>query len=359
MDLYFDESGNTGANLLDKTQPVASLASTNLDEATCRTLLAPLLKQGQAEAKYSKLKGRHQGQAAVLTLLNNPALSRDTAKIMVADKRFYLVAQLVDKLIEPALLEAGINAYAGDMHVSMARMFHFVGPHAFPHGGWERLLAAFEGVLRRQSQEAFHAYERELRRVVLPATQGKFDHEAALIFGSSGRTQEFMQGYESQVAFDPMPDLFVGVISQWMETFPGRFRVTHDDSKSLVQREPLIRELMTPLASRKIGYGWRTSELPLRIETLCFADSKLHAPLQLADVLAGAAMDLMMATLRYRPETEFHKQLRDSPLMNFMFYGIVAIPDFSRDNEPGTDDQSLVDGATEFLAESKGWSADK
>ncbi|HEY4293761.1 DUF3800 domain-containing protein [Luteibacter sp.] len=351
MDLYFDESGNTGTDLLNEAQPVAVLASTSLEEAACSGLLSPLLRQGQSEAKYSKLKGSHKGQSALLSLLRSSELNRESAKVMVADKRFYLTAHLVDKLIEPALLDAGIDAYAGDTHVSLARLLHFAGPHILPNGGWRKVLGAFEAVIRRQSKEAFLAYEQMLDRVVLPATDGKFGREAMLLYGTKGRAQEGIEGFEARAVFDPMPDLFIGVVSQWMDEHPGEFSVTHDASKPLAQREPFIRELMTPLAPRKFGYGMRKAELPLRISKLAFADSKQYPQIQLADVLAGASMDLMMATLKLRPETEFHKQLRNSQLFVILVDGIVAIREFGRANEPAGGEQNLVDGAAEFLAE--------
>jgi len=71
MRVFCDESGNTCLDLLNADQPLFSLASTNLDADVCRQLIAPLLRQGQAEAKYSKLKGTARGQAALLELFSS------------------------------------------------------------------------------------------------------------------------------------------------------------------------------------------------------------------------------------------------------------------------------------------------
>lgn len=109
MKLYFDEAGNTGTNLFDEAQPVASLASTSLGADECQALIAPLLSQGQSEAKYSVLRGTPRGQKALLEFFSSDSFTPIITKVLVADKKFSVVAQLVDKLIEPAMHEDDVD----------------------------------------------------------------------------------------------------------------------------------------------------------------------------------------------------------------------------------------------------------
>ncbi|PXX46972.1 DUF3800 domain-containing protein [Undibacterium pigrum] len=87
MHIFCDESGNTGSDLLNKEQPLFSLASTCLDADVAAGLVGPLLCRGQTEAKYSKLKSSVSGQKTLIEFFMSPELSSLTGKVLLADKR--------------------------------------------------------------------------------------------------------------------------------------------------------------------------------------------------------------------------------------------------------------------------------
>ncbi len=142
MHLFCDESGNTGVDLLSADQPLFSMASTNLDSERAAQLVRPLLRQGQTEAKYTKLRGSRSGQQALLQFFASPDLTPANAKMMVVDKRYYLITHLVDKLIEPTVYEGGLDLYAGDAHVGLVNVWYYAGHTIFPDGIWEKVLRA-------------------------------------------------------------------------------------------------------------------------------------------------------------------------------------------------------------------------
>ena len=111
--VYCDELGNTGAALLDSEQPIFSLASTCIEPDRARELLSPLVRQGQQEVKYAKLKGSAQGQKQLIDPFSSQALRPINCKFTVVDKRFYLVSHLVDKLIEPLWYAKIVSATTG------------------------------------------------------------------------------------------------------------------------------------------------------------------------------------------------------------------------------------------------------
>jgi hypothetical protein len=79
------------------------LASTCIESASADALILPLLRRGQTEVKYAKLKGNAQGQKQVIEFFSSPMVNQATCKFTVMDKKFYLVSHMVDKLIEPPL----------------------------------------------------------------------------------------------------------------------------------------------------------------------------------------------------------------------------------------------------------------
>ena len=354
MKLYFDEAGNTGTDLFNNAQPVASLASTSLDAHECKELISPLLRQGQDEAKYSVLRGTVRGQDALLGFFSSSCFTPATTKAMVADKRFVVVAHLVDKLIEPAAHEDGVDLYDGDAQIAYANMLHLAGPFMLPDGRWDNVLKAFLAAIRRPTDETYEALAFVLCSALQYAvTHGEISQAILGLAKAPDNLHRYLDPFIGTAAFDPMPNLFASLVNYWMKQSDGQFHVIHDQSKPLKTSEAHLRLLMTPRSSRTVGYGDRKIELPLRISELTFADSKDHPSLQVADLVAGAAMDLFCVRLGYRERTPYHEALQSSDFIKLIVDGIVPSSDITRENDAQAGETSIVDGTTSFIREAR------
>ncbi|HKY21331.1 MAG TPA: DUF3800 domain-containing protein [Vicinamibacterales bacterium] len=350
MQLYFDESGNTGTDLLNKDQPVFALASTSLDRAVCEELLGPLLVQGQTEAKYSKLKGTRTGQKALTAFVNSPLLTQEACIFMQADKEYYLLTHLVDKVIEPIMHDTNFDLYAGDAHVGLTNLFYFTGAHAFPKGHWPRLLKAFLQALRQLSPESISAFREAVEQAV-PDVPAEFVMLRDMLVWGAARAERSLKPFRGTAAFDPAVDVFIAVVNLWMRRHIGPLQVIHDRSKPLRHSESLLRAMMTDVPPRVIGYGKRKAELPLRVSDFKFDDSRTLPQLQVADLIAGLSVDCLLAWSGRRPCIEFHEAIRHSPIGQWTVQGMLPDPEMRRANEPGEGEVSLVDGGADFMKE--------
>lgn len=350
MHIFCDESGNTGLDLFNADQPLFTLASTNLDADICRQLVAPLLRQGQAEAKYSKLKGTVRGQNALLELFSSPALTIETVKFYVADKRYYVITHLVDKLIEPTLYELGIDLYENDAHVGLVNVWYSAGHYLLPNGHWDRLLRAFVDAMRQRTPRAYSIFDRTLTTAAYAASPENRDFVTGILL-ARGRLNEFIGVYDDNDIFDPAADVFIALINYWMAQITGSFAVTHDRSKPMARSERRLRAMMVPVASRTIGYGARQAELPLRISSLDFGNSADYPQLQLADLVAGAAVDCLLAWSGARPQSAYHVAMQGTRLSKLFSGGMLPDGKVVRDNSRQPGQSSLVDGAMNFFRE--------
>ncbi|WP_146095643.1 DUF3800 domain-containing protein [Xanthomonas arboricola] len=345
---FFDESGNTGADFLHQAQPIFALACTTLDPDSAKALTPPLLRQSQTEVKYSKLKNSVSGRKSVIDFLNLDIISQKNFLVSAADKRFTIVAQFVDKIIEPSLYKDGIDMYANDMAANLATMLHHVGPHAFPNGRWDEFLRAFGNALFHHSTE----YYDEFNRVLLEMVQfenPKFNINKFLLTGL-GTLEERLQVFESNTSFDPAVDSFVLLVSHLMTRTPNRFSVIHDISKPLRKQESMLRLLMDSDATpTNFGYPGREMDLPLRVSNLSFEDSKNHPGLQLADLVAGATTDFISAQIGYAPMDDFRVALSESNLPSVIVSVAAAQAKISASPSPEPGRKSLVDGMASFL----------
>lgn len=350
MHIFFDESGNTGSDLLNKDQPLFSLASTCLEDVTAQQLVDPLKRQGQKEAKYSKLKNSASGQAALIEFLSCPELRLSTAKFTLADKRYYLITHLVDKLIEPTLHESGLDLYAKDGHVGLVNVWYYAGKTIFPNRHWDKVLSAFEHAVRCPTNGAFLDFDATLMRAFRLTPYDSRDLATGLLM-AKGRLEEFIGCYRGGVVFDPAPDLFTAMIHKWMDDYPEKFAVTHDKSKPLARNEAFFRALIVDAPPRFIGYGDRQVELPLRVNKFSFADSRDHAQLQVADIVAGACTDALLAWSGRKPITSYHEALKGTKLERLFVGGMLPTPSMPTVRAPVPGEVSLVDGSAAFLRE--------
>lgn len=350
MKLFFDESGNTGVDLLNVAQPLFCLASNKLDSDTSLSLISPLLTQGQVEAKYSKLKRSKRGRKLLLEFFSSKELSSDVAKFELVDKRMYLVCHLVDKLVEPTLYEAGIDLYAGDANVGLSNVLFHAGHLIFPNGNWSKLLNSFLQAIRRRSHKSFSDFDMVLTDCWKNA-QPEYRDFATGLFIARGRLNEFIGTYGSLEAFDPSVDVFVSLVNKWMKMDSCSFGVIHDRSKPLRRNEKFLRTLMTPAAPRLVGYGKRQSELPLRVSELIFADSSDHPQIQISDLIAGASVDCFLARTGRRDGSTYHRAMEETCLPDLFTGGVLPSNEVGRKNEPQEGQKSIVDGTTDFLKE--------
>src|SRR5687767_10997025 len=121
-----DESGNTGAALLDDRQWVFALGSTALDEAESVELLRRAGWAHERELKFSSLRKSAEGRRVIFELLKS--LSASTAKVAVVNKPFMVVAKMVDELIEPLASMTNFNLYGEGAHVALTEVWHAAMP---------------------------------------------------------------------------------------------------------------------------------------------------------------------------------------------------------------------------------------
>ncbi|MCC8397637.1 DUF3800 domain-containing protein [Paraburkholderia sp. MMS20-SJTR3] len=352
MNIYFDESGNTGVNLSDPAQPVFALASVSLEIDVARSLAESLVRPGQHEAKYTSLSASTAGQRALIELFKSPHLSPATAKVAVTDKRYYLISHLVDKLIEPVFHVKGIDLYAGARHVEYANVLYQAGQILFPEGGWQNILDSFLKTLRDDSDLVLQNLEAAVLEAARKAPPGYDVFVVPLTLGARN-AGTLLEGLAGLGTFDPAIDAFNAVVQAWMSGTTEPLCVVHDTSKPMKKAESFLRQLMSSsVESRTIGYENRTAVLPMRVSTLDFADSREHPQLQIADILAGAARDCITARLSSKKWTTFHETalpLIDTFVVNRMLPNPASISVAERLPAPGS--VSLVDGAVRFLME--------
>ncbi|HDZ2231243.1 TPA: DUF3800 domain-containing protein, partial [Klebsiella pneumoniae] len=92
-DIFFDESGNTGGNLLDSTQPFFTLSSSSINKADALKALELTGSKSPAEAHFKTLRRRKSGQDGIIRLLESKYVNEENVKIFLVDKKYMLTTK--------------------------------------------------------------------------------------------------------------------------------------------------------------------------------------------------------------------------------------------------------------------------
>ncbi len=94
--VFFDESGNTGQNLIDEADPIFVLASCSFDTHEESNILSHFQQFKGRELKFSRLRKTATGRKAVFALLSSPEVTSKTIAAFMIHKPFMVVTKYCD-----------------------------------------------------------------------------------------------------------------------------------------------------------------------------------------------------------------------------------------------------------------------
>ena len=294
--LFMDESGFTGQDFFNPDQPVFVLATIFLPEEECQAIKADHFRAVRArELKHSELCKRPRPQAMVLDFLRRAVKRPEIIKFSILHKRYDLVGQMVDWLVETGTHDAGLNLYERGGHIGLTNVLYWCLPGFGGHEFFVDLLKRFQDMMRLRTRESFDAFFGPLYERY---GQGeKLDEVTTYLLGfcvhpQAGFSPAF--GFRELQALPSKP--FAGHVTCAIALM-GKWKPHHtepvtviSDTSSAMAKERDIWDMLTSatLPPALVGYAGRIFSFPLMVKETRFEPSHEWAGLQLADVLAGA-----------------------------------------------------------------------
>lgn len=289
VELFLDESGYTGSDLISTEQPAFTLASTNIGETEARSLLESCFGDRQGEIKYSRLIKSVRGQRQLVDFLGALDLSRGNCAFYAFHKQFLLLTFLIDFWLEPMMYEDGVNLYERGGNIALGNVSYLTLGTCLGLEGRRELLRKFQVMNRDRTLFAFDSFWDHLEKVV---------HEHELIGRALGAlpVARHRLGYEHLVRLPGrLLDLgdygLLETVQHWREKLPDSdFVMVHDQSKFLEQQRTFWNAILNqanPAAT--VGQDRRTLTFPLPVKGLRLEDSRRFPQLQVADLVASAA----------------------------------------------------------------------
>lgn len=165
--LYFDESGYTGNALLDNDQPYFVVASTSIGDDEADALLGSFFPAFKGEEfKFSALWRRASHQQGLLKMVEALPALEPRIFVWVIDKRFCLLAKMVDYLIEPAAYNSGLDFYADQYAPRYVNSAYYMLQPLLGGIIYDRTIRAYDRLARQPSLENVAVFQRAMRASV-------------------------------------------------------------------------------------------------------------------------------------------------------------------------------------------------
>lgn len=328
--LYFDESGFTGYNLLDPSQPIFAIASANIAEDQAREILRDSFPRYRGtEFKFSNIWGSNN-RTGLLRFAAHLESLQDLTFIYMADKRFAVLTKIVDFLIEPHITDAGYDFYADGFCWKYANYIHFGLTQFAPPELLDALLRHYQTFSRNPTSVSLATLQARLHMMAAST-----EDRVQIFLEQMALGAELFERYHSLENFHGSDELqtttMLAIVSHWRQRCPEDFAVIHDDSSNFLRSRDMWGKITNPNVPPQLHRSGDGSyvEYPLRVISTTPMNSQASFSIQYCDLLAG------LATKHFSPRTEgddraFMDQVIEAGLKHITYNGIrpnVIFPD--------------------------------
>lgn len=288
-EIFFDEAGNTGPDLLNKDQTVYVLCSTDLDNNKSKILLESFFKINN-EVHFKNKRKTDKGKKQILTFIKtNKELLKEHCKISLYHKEFLANCYFIDYFIEPIFYEYGIDFLNYGMNIAFSNMFYICLQTFCGKDEAINVYQSFINFLRNKTDDNKYSLKRSISDAKKKCNHSDFKNQEIFLMeeGYNNIDKNLSQLNGSHI--DPTLPAFIYSIQSWMEKYQDGVIVNHDESNTMLSQKSTIDFLSTLDGKNcNVGYGEFKSQYPLNIKNLSFCKSNNSFSIQICDLLASA-----------------------------------------------------------------------
>ena len=349
MNIYFDEAGNSGQNLLDVNQPIYVLVSHNFSIEEAEAILSPL-KTNSSEIHFKNLKKYPKYQKPIEEILNNPLINYDRIKIAYYNKKYALCAHLVDQLVETTFYNLGLEYYEGGLNILYAQSL-FLQAHMLElKSEYTELLKRFQKMIRSKNSESVDSFYLKAEEIFNQIEKESEKNFFFPILKSKDYIQDILKSINKFSIDLALPSLTI-LSDIWYKKENVRIKIIHDDSKQVQFWKDFIIYMSQHITEKKVDVGFddRKMTFPLQINSVEMVDSKNHIQIQLSDLIGSSFAFYAKNMLLGQNENDtLTKIISKTKLANMNVHPLQSdLSFFEKDFDRGENDINPLD----FLAE--------
>lgn len=288
-DIFFDESGNTGGNLLDSMQPFFTLSSCSISKPDPLKALELTGSKSPAEAHFKTMRRRKSGQDGIIRLLESKFISEENVKIFLIDKQYMLITKFVDILIESWCYNHGIDLYKNGQNLALSNVYYCCLPVFCGEELTNTMLSNFMKMIKVQDSATIDIFYNSVEELKNNCSDASFISTIDKISITRSEIDDISENIDKSMLDPSIPSLFKHCV-EWGKIHPKGFYIKHDDSKAISEQKEIFNKFMDmSKTTETYGYERRTFDLPIKARSLTFHSSEEYPQLQIADIVASSA----------------------------------------------------------------------
>ncbi|PYI39481.1 hypothetical protein CVS30_05920 [Arthrobacter psychrolactophilus] len=315
-EIYFDESGHDGENLMAGKTLVFAHASIHMDLEEATDLVGYIRKLTQAQGPELKASD---------LMRSNEALKEDLfgaegklvghAQVYLVEKANFAVGKIIDMLIEEEAHRRGYNIYGSGIAWQLADDLYQYGSRALTKEGWNDLLSSFTSLMRAKQRkggdkETVDGFFEKVDNYRYKSRRKNVTNILEMLWITRQHADDFQAALAEGVAtkaLDPLQMSLYALASSWNERLQQPIMIMHDEQTALTKS--LVDTL---LAVAKDGYpeSYNLPEARFPLVGFEHVDSKSDPRIQLADITAGFTRQVAEAALNGTAEDNRMEQIR-------------------------------------------------
>lgn len=315
-EIYFDESGHDGENLMAGVTPVFAHGSIHMELGEATELVAyirekthtqrPELKAADVTGADDSLKEELFGEDGKLV---------GHAQVYLVEKANFAVGKIIDLLIEEQAHERGIDLYSTGLAAEMADQLYQFGSRALTAAGWQDLVSSFTSLMRakqrtggvKETVDSFYEkvdnYRYKSRR-----------ENVTWILNRLWETRDHAEYFKSTLAasltaraLDPLQASLYDLARGWHATLQVPILIKHDQQTALTG--PFTKTLLM-VANVGSPASFDLPDVKFPLVGVHQVDSKADPRIQLADISAGYIRQIAESALSGKAEEKRLVQAR-------------------------------------------------
>lgn len=322
MDLYIDESGTTGSNLLPGSACTFVIAANNLSDQAAINLRDSAFPGLIAELKYAELKRSHERE--VVSMLTRLSQTPDCFGFYSVNKPYMLLLILIDIWIGQSDYQRQLDFYKHGNNIDFARRMYEQLHSADNQKQFYKLLEGFQAIITRSDLDKYRSFWAALANFSdVPEVQQLLDAEKRL---GPDFYMQLLDNSNEKGTLSLHLTALTRLIEFWQDRLPGTdFLLHHDDSSEMHRLRELWALRCAPSSPSTAILLNAALRGPLPVVNSSFKeDSEMSIQIQISDVIAGAAADYLNARLESNFKfTDYHRQLFHTGFFNANAGGVL------------------------------------
>lgn len=298
-DVFFDESGYTGRNLLDPAQPLFVISSSRVDEGDAARILSDAFPRFKGEEfKFADVWKRYRQQLVPFCA----ALGERASDLYLwqVDKKFCILQKMIDFLVEPIAYKAGLDFYKNAYAYKYSNYIYFGLNYVCSPDLYDATVEAYFEFARDPNEASLSHLRFRLQLFAASCPEEiRFFFDTALLGAMNFHKHSSIETFKGTLEI--YVTSMLSCVSHWAQNATEDLYLKHDQSNGFFAQ----KELWEALTSKDVEEQWHPVangppvKFPLPVGATTSLDSKSSAAIQLCDLLAG-----LTAKIRNRREGE-------------------------------------------------------